>query len=728
MKKNCTIFCCMLSLMSLAQQNKNWFVFKPSTNNKTSAINRSQWLDKPAGKHGFLQYEGSNFVFEDGTPVKFWGVNIASENPYSDKDKARRWTHFIAGYGINAVRFHKFTWDATDGINSTQLTDDNWKNFDFFCNELRNSGIYYSWSHIYGHRLRPADSLRVLAYNEIADTKFPWSHLNGSTAAIVNFAEDLQALNIELTVNMLNHVNPLTGLRYADDPALNFIELQNEDNIYWAAIEETLKQTPTYKKLLCRQFCDWLRKKYGTQQNLLTAWKQQGLDAGETLEQNNIYPKPNHGYFSYETEQAQKNGKALPIDVADRATFLYETQLHFYQRFAVAIRATGYKGAIVGSCWQAGSGIAHLYNLFADYNTGVIDRHNYSGGGTGHQLTTGSVDNEAMVSRPGAGLLSTGFQQVADRPFQISEWMALIPNQWTAESSSIIAAYGMGLQGWDASYAFAMDYDHFTPTIQSHGVYNVTSPTQLALYPALASMIYNNDVKESETVLNRNIDTNDLKLGVIKILDKTTQQADIKQFDAAVPSEMLAVGKTTLSFNSPHLEKQMNNYQRYIDTVRKVVTSVTGQLAWNYSHKGFFSINTPGTKGLVGFIDSSRHLLGEISLQSNNDFAVILLTGMEPKKNLHDTKRILLTVMARAENSGMEYKSDHTQLLKLGTAPVLLEPVAVTIYINMKKAKIPTVYVLDHSGNRTGQKIAVKGNTIFIDSKIYKTMYYEMVY
>ncbi len=728
MKKNCTIFCCMISMMGLAQQNENWFSFKPGTNETTSAINMSQWLDKPAGRHGFLQYEGKDFVFEDGTKTKFWGVNIASNGPFVKEEEATRWTKFMAGYGINAVRFHKFTWEATDGIHSTQLTNAKWKNFDFFCNELRNTGIYYSWSHIYGHRLLPADSARVLAYREVADTKFPWSHLDGSTAGIVNFAEDLQALNIELTVNMLNHINPLTGLRYADDPALNFIELQNEDNIFWSAIEETLKQTPTYKKLLCRQFSDWLRKKYGTQENLMAAWKQQGLPKGESLEQNNIYPKPNHGYFSYETEQAQKKGIPLPMHVADRATFLYESQLHFYQRFAAAIRATGYKGVIVSSCWQAGSGIAHFYNLFADYNAGAIDRHNYSGGGTGHQLTTGKVDNEAMVSMPGSGLLSTGFQQVADRPFQISEWMALIPNQWTAESSPIIAAYGMGLQGWDASYAFAMDYDHYTSTIQSHGVYNVTSPTQLALYPALASMIYNNDIKESETILNRNIDTSDLKKGRVNITDKTTQHADIKRFDAEVPAQLLAVGKTTLSFNNPHSEKRLDNYYRFIDTIGKIITSATGQLVWNYSGKGCFTINAPGTKGLVGFPAKTPYQLNEVELQTNNEFAVVLITNLDKHRDFGNCSRVLATVMARAKNTGMEWNEDTTELLNVGTAPVLLEPVQVAINIKRKTNQHPVVYVLDHSGNRTLEKVPVLNGKVFLDGNRYKTIYYEIVY
>src|SRR5690606_31580674 len=171
-----------------------------------------------------------------------------------------------------------------------------------------------------------------------------------------------------------------------------------------------------------------------------------------------------------------------------------------------AIRDTGYKGIIISSCWQAGSGITHFYNLYSDYKVGPIDRHNYFGGGTGHRLMPGKFKNAAMISKPGSGLLSTGFQMVGDRPFQFSEWMSLIPTEWTAESAPLIAAYGMGLQGWDASYAFAMDFSHYSPTVQQgNGVYNVSSPTQLALYPALSAMVYRNDVREGGVVANRNV-------------------------------------------------------------------------------------------------------------------------------------------------------------------------------------------------------------------------------
>ncbi|MGZ8558372.1 MAG: hypothetical protein ACXWWC_08575, partial [Chitinophagaceae bacterium] len=651
---------------------------------------------------------------------------IASDNPFVENNKAKQWVKFMASYGINGVRFHKFTWDATDGVHSTQITNSNWRNFDFFCNELRNVGIYYSWSHIYGHRLMPADSARVLAYSEVANTKFPWSHLNGTTVSLVNYAEDLQAINIELTVNMLNHVNSVTGLKYADDPALSFIELQNEDNIYWGAIEETLKQTPTYRALLCKKFTQWLKNKYGSQENLIKAWNNRGLPVGESIEKENIYPRPNHGYFSHESDMAAKAGKDIPADVTDRATFLYDEQVKFYNRFIKAIRETGYKGVIVASCWQAGSGLTHFYNLHADYLAGAVDRHNYSGGGTGHTFQPGKIENEPMVSHPGSGLLSTGFQQVDDRPFQISEWMALIPNQWTAESSPIIAAYGMGLQGWDASYSFAMDYSHFTPTIQSgHGVYNVTSPTQLALYPPLSAMLYRNDIKEGATVFQRNINISDLQKGKMNVEEKITQQYDVKSFESQAPEQVLGIGKVTLTFDS---STAFNNttWKKHLDTKKKVVRSNTGQLLWDYSGKGFFTINSPGTKGIVGFAAGKTYHLNELSLQTNNPFAVILVSSMERNKDINTSKRILVTTMARAKNTGMELNADTTRLLKVGSAPILLEPVQVTLS-NKRKGNLK-IFVLDHSGNRTSVQVPVIKGKISLDGKKYKTLYYEMVY
>ena len=42
--------------------------------------------EKPAGKHGFLKVSGRDFVFEDGTKVKFWGTNFNGAGCFPEHD------------------------------------------------------------------------------------------------------------------------------------------------------------------------------------------------------------------------------------------------------------------------------------------------------------------------------------------------------------------------------------------------------------------------------------------------------------------------------------------------------------------------------------------------------------------------------------------------------------------------------------------------------------------
>ena len=56
--------------------SSNWYVFNPTSDVGPSVIGMADWMDAPAGKHGFIQVKGKDMVFEDGTPVKLWGVGI----------------------------------------------------------------------------------------------------------------------------------------------------------------------------------------------------------------------------------------------------------------------------------------------------------------------------------------------------------------------------------------------------------------------------------------------------------------------------------------------------------------------------------------------------------------------------------------------------------------------------------------------------------------------------
>ncbi len=707
---------------------EKWFTFSPEMDLAESEILMKNWLDAPAGKHGHVNIDGGQFIFEDGTPVKFWGVNICSREPYVENQEADAWVEYLSNFGINAVRFHKFSSPALNGPTSTIIDPDMFKRMDYFHARLKDSGIYVGWSHIYGHKPGPGDRGRLVAYDEIAGIKVPWSHLNGATSGLINFARDLQDLNISLTVNMLNHVNPYTGMKYADDPALNFIELQNEDNIFWGAIEASLEQTPTYKNMLNQQFSEWLKNKYQTQGALEKAWGKENLPAGETLEGMNIYPQPNHHIFSEEYNLALKEKRPIKQHYLDKGQFLFEKQVEFYNRFVKAIRETGYQGPIVGSCWQAGSGLLHLYNIFADYQTGYIDRHNYFGGGTGHRLDTGRVRNEAMVSSPGSGLLSTGLQMVEDRPFAFSEWMSLLPNQWIAEAAPVIAVYGMGLQGWDASYAFASNKTFYTRTVESenHGVYNVESPLHLPLYPTLARMIYRNDITESKPLIIREVSLKGLAEGELGLVEQVSQDYDVKSFSGEVSPEFLAIGKTAIAFTDQPEKTRIPDLKDYWDPVEKIISSTTGELTWYYKNKGYFTINTRGTQGVVGFAGQKEIELDFVRIHMSNPFGVILITSLDRNLPLRESKKVLITAIAKGKNTGMEYNEDQTRLLATGTPPVLLEGVVADITLNTERT--PVIHVLDQIGQKTSETIKLLENGFRIDGAKYQAIYYLLEY
>lgn len=736
MKNTKIIIICIAILSAGCKNQDQWFPFNPVESAGVSVLDQSHWLDAPAGKHGYLKMDQDHFSFADGTPIKFWGVNICSEKPYVSEQVADKWINNLKTYGVNAVRFHKFTSHALTGNTSVDLDSAMMTNFDYFHHQLKEAGIYYGWSPVYGHKPMPGDSARLINYSEVMNSGLT-DHLKATTIGLVNFAEDLQDLQMELIVNLLNRKNSVSGKKYADDPALIFVEIQNEDNIYFATMQKALETCPTYRSILANRFSDWLLRKYGTHDKLIASWGEENFifarefskdSAQWHLSKRNICPIANHGVFDYEYKKSVETSLSMPVYLLDMLSFLYIQQQNFYNKAVSMIRSTGYKGAIVASCWQAGSGVSHFYNLYNDFQTGIIDRHNYSGGGTGHRLKEGKVNKESMLEVPGSGLLSTGLQKVKGRPFVFSEWMSLSPNEWTAEAVPIIAAYGMGLQGWDGSFAFASNDTGFSNTVQSrnHGVYNVESPLHMGLYPAIANMIYRNDISEGDEIGSRNVNISALEKGNIGFVELSDQSGDQKSFRSTIPSEALAIGKFPVVFTPEFTQTVKPDLAQWMDTIQNILKATNGQLEWHYGDKAWFTINSPGTFGFVGFLPDEPITIGNITFSSSNNFAVILVSCLDPQKTILTADRLLITTIARAKNTGMEYNEDHSELLAVGDAPLLLEPVNLTLTIKGKGK--PEITILDHLGKKKSETIRPKGEQAILNGGKTNSIYYLYEY
>jgi hypothetical protein len=710
-----------------------WYRFEPESNTSPGEIGMQDWLDKPAGKHGRIVRK-SDKLYYNGSPIKLWGLNNTYSACSPKKELADQRAAFYAKYGVNSVRLHKYA-DGTGwaGIQSkdsfVEFDSEALDRMDYYVARLKEHGIYVTLSSTFGVKLGPADEKYVPYMEEFGQMR---GNRVSTGHGSIFLSRELQDLQIRQIVNILRHKNPYTQLTYADDPAIVVVELFNEDSALWHGLLQRLQSVPTLRKRAAERFSDWLRSKYGSHQALVKAWGPDAIDSfknegftGENLDKRNIAPAGNPWFYDpaqLEGSQAHKRKRLF-----DTMLFLYEIQNEFYDRYVKAIREAGYEGEILGSNWQAGRAFSHYYNLHSDYRVGLIDRHDYFGGGR-RGLKLGKFNNASMLQAAGSGMLSAGMQQVSDRPFMLSEWIHVVPNEWGVEGPAIIGAYGMGLNGWDVSYMFQnSDSGGFSSRLGGQP-WDVTAPQVLGVFPAVARQVLRGDVAESILVARRFVHVPSLYEGKLGFEDRTTQQNDIKTFDSdKVPAGALSVAKCVVEFTDRYDDTPAFDLDPYREA--NSLVSSTKQLCW-YEGKaglgGYITINTDATRAVVGFAQGRQCDLHNVTIRPECYFGAVYVTAVEKDKDINSSRKLLIVAIARARNTGQKLNAAGDEILESGTGPVLMEPVKAEIAI--RKAGNPKIVLLDHDGMQTGRRLPVANGTFTINGVSDKTPYYLMLY
>ena len=258
-------------------------------------------------------------LVRDGVPVRFWGVNVNLQ-PWNTHESIDRMVKRIRAVGFNSIRLwpNWSTFYGTDVKRNVQppaqgFSFVNYKKgdgrqldlFDRMVARCRENGLsIYMTALMYYPPIYAAPAFADLVKTDPAD-RAQWMDAVSSARwekgiydpwwGLHYIDERFQAIWMKHAGLFLNHVNPYTGLRYADDNNIVMWQLHNESRFidkFMLGNEYRIPSSkgrpfPVYfRKKVSSLYNRFLADKYQSDDALRAAWGQ--LQPGESLEKRNI--------------------------------------------------------------------------------------------------------------------------------------------------------------------------------------------------------------------------------------------------------------------------------------------------------------------------------------------------------------------------------------------------------------------------------------------------------
>ncbi len=534
--------------------------------------------EKPAGKHGFLKTVNDKLVFNDGTPARFWGTNVAAYSLFGTSDdgvriQARR----LSELGFNLVRLHHIDSDWVNpnifgnGARDTQkLNDASLEKLDWWIKCLEDEGIYI-WLDLHdGRQLKAGDEIEDFA--EISKGK-PAADLRGYNYVNASVQEAMQRFNDAY----VNHVNRFTALRYKDDPAIVAMLITNENDV-------------------THHF-------------------------GNALLPDKNVPHQNALYMAQAAAFAEKNG--LSKDKTWRSweqgpsqIFLNDLEHKFNVKMIEELRTLGVKSPIVTTdTW----GENPLSSLPALTDGDIIDAHSYGGIGT---LEANPLYTSNLVDWIAAA-------QIVDRPLSVTEWNVApfpIPDR---HAVPLYVAGAADLQGWDALMEFAYSQQPLDSRGKAGDWEAFNDPALLATLPAAALLYRRHDAQEARTTYVF-VPTSD------QLFNRSTTPDNALALRTAAEKGRLMIALPPVRelpwlkpSNIPEGAKVITDPQQpLIASNAEDAVSDTGELTRNWQ-QGTYTIDTPRTQATMGWIGGKTISLSDVEIEITTRNATVAVQSLD---------------------------------------------------------------------------------------------------
>ncbi len=579
--------------------------------------------EKPAGKHGFLKVDGRDFVFEDGTKVKFWGTNFNGWGCFPEHDYAEILAKRLSKIGLNLVRFHQldaewhtpniFAFTKGKKMTGATLDPESMDRLDYLIYCLKKEGIYCYMDMLTYRRFRAEEGVEN-------------AKALGDSAKPVNyFDETLIDLQKKLCKDLWTHENPYTDLRYCDDPIFVLAEVCNESDLFSFHFKFPFPEP--YNTKILALFDKWLKE--------------------------NGYDKTSAD-FDFKNDSENETIVDFKIYIQEK---YYEEMFSYMREIGIKIPLNGTNHSIVPANVKT--------QLCADY----IDTHPYYYTWGCWEEFRKCCENKSVTQANETYLLTGAYMSAENKPTYISEWDVPWPNEYRADGVLYTAALGL-LQGWNGyaihTYSYSarlerMDIlgreiysEKIGGTPYRQGIFSTwNDPAKFGLFYHAAIMTRRGDVKKA----------NEFK--TYSHISKT------KFNDADLANAIERHGVySEYSFDKFAEDKPVK--------VDGNILSDTGELFIS-REKNYGYIDTDGTKCAYGFLAKNGTIdLSGVKVTAETDFAVIAMSSLTDEK-ITESSNILLTTVGRAQNTGAKFVGD--QMIEYGEAPVLIESIKAEIEI-----------------------------------------------
>ena len=633
------------------------------------------FTDGPCGAKGrVIATPEGHFAYasDPKTARRFYGVNLCFSAVFLPKEQVDRLLDRLVRLGYNTVRIHHYENGFTKPIWKPGFDWDpeHVDQFDYMIAGCAKRGLWVTTDLFVS---RPVPGKQIGLTGDYPDAN--------RFKLLVPVYEPAYQDWATFTRKLLDHVNPYTGKRLADEPALAWISLINEDSGYDGKMPQWIAA-----------WNRWLAAHYANRDDLDAA-------LGDLVDSED----PAAGTVAFpENIRNGRRGRVCQVFLADTEQAMVERMRHLL-RDELKCQAL----ITDRNCGPNFAPLQAMRNSAFDY----VDDHFY----IDHPVflaeqwhLPSSCPNTNPVREGAPGGLSSASLRIWGKPLTVSEFDYAGPGRFRGVGGILTGALA-AFQDWDAIWRFAYahkDKDLFTPAPMDY--FNlVNDPLNQAADRAAVLLYLRRDLKTAPNRLAvvmpraqlRNPPGRLASTGV-EAFAWVTRIGDAVVDDATqAPRDAVSVPLLSAG-DRDAVASLLREHRLPADQSDGLIHSETGEVTIDRK-LGVLTIDTPRTAG--GYADPKQSIAATKAGVRVDGFTVgatVFVSSLEASP-IRTAKRLLVTHLTDLQNTGARYgESARQTLLAWGTLPHLVCDGAATVHIALAEPAAYQVWSLSTGGHR----------------------------